>query len=281
MYPDLLGMVLGLSTAFFWGSGDFSGGLAARRHHPSHVLVVSLFASIVLLATCAFVWRESFPSLTNLIWASLAAIGNILGLATLYHALAVGHAARVAPLAAVTSASVPVAFAFATMGLPTSTRVVGFLLALVGVWFASTTTSAATSPDVRRGVNFALLSGLSFGVAYILLGQVQPTELFTPLLLARCFVLSMLLLFILGRKEQIPSIARNPTALIAGFLEGIGTVVYLIATQLTRLDTAAVLASLYPGVTVLLASLILKERVTWRQWSGVGFSLAAVTLIVI
>jgi drug/metabolite transporter (DMT)-like permease len=91
----------------------------------------------------------------------------------------------------------------------------------------------------------------------------------------------MLLLFILGRKEQIPSIARNPTALIAGFLEGIGTVVYLIATQLTRLDTAAVLASLYPGVTVLLASLILKERVTWRQWSGVGFSLAAVTLIVI
>ena len=278
MSSHLLGVVLALGSAVVWGSGDFSGGLATRRMDAFHVLAVVSLTGVLLLCAIALVIGEPLPNLTTVWWAMSGGLSGALGIAALYKGLSLGNAAGVAPTSAVIGAVVPVAFAGATEGLPQLPQMAGIVIAIGGIWLV-TRPPGGSRPMSRQQVTLAILAGLGFGGFFILIAQVPDGEVFAPLTVARFTSLVAAGAVIVARRGSLLAVRPRPIAIIAGVLDAGGNVLYLMAKQFTRLDVAAVLASLYPATTVILASIILKESVSRPQWVGVLVCIAAVALI--
>lgn len=278
MSSHLLGIGYALLSAAIWGSGDFCGGLATRKHQPFQVLLLTSSVGILLLVVCGVAFGELSPCWTDLAWAALAGLAGAFGIAALYQALAQGSAASAAPTAGVLTAIVPVSFAALTLGLPAPAQRLGFALALLGIWLVSRPPGGHTE-HTRRGMWLALLAGVGFGLFFVLVAQITPGRVFYPLVVARSVSFGVALGMIRLRRQPLLKPADNPLALLSGLLDTGGNVFYLLATQYTRLDVAAVLASLYPAGTVLLAVLVLKERVSGWQWLGVACCLGSVALI--
>jgi drug/metabolite transporter (DMT)-like permease len=275
---DVLGILFALTAAAVWGSGDFSGGLATRRHSQFQVLALSSFTGMVILVGGALLWRETLPSATSLFWAMLAGGAGAVGIASLYRALATEQAAAVAPITAVIGAALPVLFSALVEGLPTLVQVTGFVLAFVGIWLVSQPEYAEQVVS-QHGLLLAILAGVGFGSFFILIAQVEDGKIFTPLIIARLVSLAAALL--MARLRQLPFLSptANPTAILAGVLDAGGNIFFLLAQQFTRLDVAAVLSSLYPASTVILAALLLQERISRNQGLGVVICLGAIVLI--
>jgi drug/metabolite transporter (DMT)-like permease len=274
---DLLGIFFALTSALVWGSGDFSGGLAARRSGQFQVLALAALSGVIMLVLFAIWWGEPLPSASGAFWAGAAGVSGAVGIACLYRGLSLGNAAVVAPSAAVISAALPVIYSLFALGAPRPGQLAGFALALLGIWLVSST--AAGGQAGRQALLLALLAGLGFGGFFILIAQVEPGLVFTPLIVARTVSLGVALLLLLVRRAALPALTSNPVALAAGLLDSGGNIFFLLAQQFTRLDVAAVLSSLYPATTVLLAYLILKETVSPAQWLGAACCLGAVVLI--
>jgi uncharacterized membrane protein len=272
-----LGVVLALASALVWGSGDFCGGRAATRHDPFQVLGLSALSGITMLLLMAAAVSEAFQLDRSMWWACAAGIGGACGIVALYRGLAVGSAATVAPAAAVTAAVLPVLFSVATQGMPRAIQLIGFALALVGISLVAR--AASDAPASRAGIRLGLLAGLGFGAFLILIAQVREGAVLVPLAVARGMMLATAVGVIRARGMAMPAPASNPMALVAGVLDAGGNVLYVLAQQHVRLDIAAVLSSLYPVATVLLARTLLAEPVTRIQWLGAGVCLAAVALI--
>ncbi len=278
MPATALGIFFALTSAAVWGSGDFSGGFATRRSSQYHVLALSAFSGIVLLVALAIFGREAWPSPAGWLWAGLGGVSGALGIACLYRALSLGHAAAVAPTTAVISAVLPVVVGALSAGLPGASQLAGFAVAVPGLWLVSA--PAQDGPKVSRPeLVLAVLAGLGFGGFFVFIGQVERGYVYTPLVIARSLTLITGLLLIVGRRLPLPALNSNPIALLAGVLDAGGNIFYVLARQYTRLDIAAVLSSLYPAATVLLAWLVLKERIARRQWIGALLCVAAVALI--
>jgi drug/metabolite transporter (DMT)-like permease len=276
--PQLIGILFALSSAFVWGGGDFSGGLAARRSHQFQVLALSAFSGILLLLVLAMLKGESLPSPTSALWAILAGVMGAVGMAALYRVLSSGHMASAAPTAAAIGAALPVAFNIWIEGLPTTAQLIGFALAFLGIGLTSQI-SFSNRGEFRQSFVLTVGAGVGFGCFFILIAQVERGLVFTPLIIARSIAFCLALLLLRVRHLPLISLTLNRTALVAGVLDAAGTAFYMLAKQFTRLDIAAMLTSLYPVITVLLAYLVLKETVTRAQWLGVGVCLTAIVLI--
>jgi drug/metabolite transporter (DMT)-like permease len=275
---DGLGALLALASAFVWGSGDFCGGLATRRTGPLLVLGVSTLAGLLGLVAVALLVREPLPPAASVIWAVAAGLSGMVGILSLYQALSMGHAANVAPTSAVIGVAMLALYGLATAGWPGWGRLIGFGLAALGIWLVSRST-ATDDHLARRALALAVVAGLGFGGYFILMGLVEPGLYFTPVICARLASLSVAGALMRLRRLRWPSLASNPVAWLAGLLDTGGNVLYLAARQFTRLDVAGVLSSLYPVSTVLLAWLILHQRLSRQQWLGAAVCMAAVVLI--
>lgn len=275
---NFLGVLLALASALVWGSGDFTGGYATRRDSPYTVLAVSAFSGLVVLVIAALALREPFPAPDNAVWAILGGVCGAVGIAMLYRALSTGRAASVAPTAGVISAALPVIYSALAHGLPGAAQAAGFALALAGIWLVAGGAAGGWAP---REFRLACLAGASFGLFFIFLGLVETRAVFTPLVLARSMTFLAGLVMMRAYRLPLPSPSANPPALLAGLLDAGGNLLYILANQYTRMDTAAVLASLYPAATVLLSALLLKEKVSPRQGMGVIACLAAIVLITV
>lgn len=281
MPDNLLGLFFALTSALVWGSGDFSGGFATRKSNPYHVLALSTFSGIGLLVVCAVLWREAWPPLDSVGWAVAAGTFGMIGLTALYRGLSQDDAARVAPVAAVVGAAIPVGFGALTLGWPAPLKLVGFVLAFAGIWLVSqgAAQEAPSHRFSRPGFLLACLAGVGFGGYFILIAQVEPGSLFIPLVIARTTQFAISLGLILVYRLPFPRLNTSPIALFAGVLDASGNIFYLLAQQYARLDVVVVLVSLFPATTVLLAALILKEKVSRGQWVGVAVCLTAIALI--
>ena len=276
--PHVLGVLLALSSAVVWGSGDFSGGLATRRLDAFKVLAIVSLVGVVLLATIALIVGEPVPRMMTVFWAAAGGLAGALGIAALYKGLSLGNAAGVAPLSAVIGAVLPVAFGSATEGLPRATQFAGIVIAIIGIWLVTRVPDGARGMT-RREVLLSVLAGSGFGCFFILIAQVPDGEIFAPLVVARAASLAAGVAVLVVRRQSVGIAAIRPIVVLAGILDAGGNVLYLMAKQFTRLDVAAVLASLYPATTVILARLILKENVSRPQWAGVAVCIIAVALI--
>jgi len=274
----MLGIILALVAALLWGSGDFSGGFATRKASPFQVLALSAISGIVILGAAALVGQEAVPSGMGILWSLLAGLSGAVGITSLYTALSRGNAAAVAPISAVLGAALPVGFTFLTRGTPAVLQLIGFAVAFVGIWLVSMSAAADGIKD-HHGLWLAFLAGAGFGGYFIFIGQVESIGVFLPLLFARGVMLVTALTLLAVKRLPFPSIRRNPIALLAGLLDSAGNVFFLLAMALSRLDFAVVISSLYPAVTVLLAAMLLKEKVGNWQKAGVVLCLAAIVLI--
>jgi drug/metabolite transporter (DMT)-like permease len=276
--PELLAVAYGLASAAVWGAGDFSGGLATRRGNVYGVVLLSQVVGLFALLGLALLLEGTLPPVRDLLFGSLAGIAGVIGLLALYSGLARGQMGVVAPITAVLSATIPVIVGIITEGIPPGLVLLGFGLAVTAVWLLS---SGGKTKGIRRGeLGLALLAGLGFSLFFIFIDQVSAGVVLWPLVAARLAAVPLLLLFVTARRQwQPPARGLLPIIGLAGILDSGGNLFFTLAAQSGRLDIAAVLASLYPASTVLLARLILKEKLGARQWLGVAVALVALVLI--
>jgi drug/metabolite transporter (DMT)-like permease len=281
-----MGVLLALVTALVYGAADFCGGLASKRAPAFVVLVGSQAVGLALvLAAVPFVpgvWRAS-----DLLAGACAGIAGAIAVGLLYRGLAIGTMGVVSPITAVLAASVPVVFGIAIRGeRPALAAAIGIACALVAVVFVSLADDAADRAEHARrtlppGLVEALGSGTLFGVFFVFLAQVHGDAGLTPLVGARAASVPLLVIAALLLKQPIRPVRANVGIVAAaGALDMAANVTFLFAAhQGSMLAIVSVLSSLYPASTVVLAALVLHERLNRQQWAGVGFALAGVALI--
>jgi len=275
MHSDLGSAAFGLLSAASFGAADFSGGVASKRAHVFGVLTISRACGLALMLGFALIDREPFPSRNELLWACAAGFVGGLALPALYRALAIGKMGIAAPVTSVLSAALPVIVAAFTEGLPHSIQVAGLVLALIALWFISRPEGALRP----QGLGLALFAGFGFGSFLVFMRQATQHAIYWPLAAALALSLLLAVLILLAQGGSLPGMKVWPVVLAAGTLDTFGNFFFILAAQRGRLDVAAVLSSLYPAFTVLLARLLLKERITRLQTAGMTAALIAVPLI--
>lgn len=271
-------ILLALASAASWGAGDFSGGLASKRTSAYSVVAISQFVSLVFLILFAFLLPEENISSQDIILGAIAGVCGAAGLVALYSGLARGPMGVVAPVTAVVAAIVPVFFSIFTEGFPHPRQFAGFGIAIAAVWLISQTDE---NTKFRLGdLKLPIFAGIGFGIFFILIGRISDSAIWWPLVSARITSICLVILVaLIGRKLEVPAANQLPIIALAGIFDTGGNAFFALATRLGRLDISAVLSSLYPAFTVLLAWIILKERLTTRQWSGVVLVIFAILLI--
>jgi drug/metabolite transporter (DMT)-like permease len=266
-----------LTAATCWGAGDFTGGVATRRSDAYRAVLFTYAVGLIALLITVWVRAEPLPPLVDMAWGAVAGLFSLVGLLLLFRAFATGTMGTVAPVSAVLGTSIPILFNALTQGLPTILQLAGFAVAAVGIWLLSRPQSTGIRPG---GIGMAILAGIGFGGFFTALGQVGHTTVFWPLVAGRVASCTALLLFALVTRRPL-QVRQSPWGLVtlAGLLDVGGNMFYLLALQNGRLDIAAVLGSLFPAVTAVLAWLIIKERLTRLQTLGVTAALLAIVLI--
>lgn len=271
--------MFGLTSAACWGAGDFCGGLATKSTQVYRVIISSQIVSLILLLALAFILHEPLLPLSSLLLSCLGGVFGGIGLIALYRALADGHMGIAAPVSGVIAAAVPVIAGAFIEGLPTLLQLIGFGLALAAVWLISRTGHAVVH---WRDLGLPALAGLCFGIFYVIIGSASGSDVWWPLVAARLGSLSLLLsVTLLTRQPRLVEKTHLTLIMIIGVMEVGGNACYILARQAGRLDIAAVLASLYPATTVLLARLVLKEHIGRTQAVGIAAALAAIMLITV
>jgi drug/metabolite transporter (DMT)-like permease len=273
-----MGVIVALVAAFVWGSGDFVGGRATRGRDSYQVLALVSLSGLAVLLLCAWVRGEAWPTGVAIAWSAAAGVAGGFGLAALYQGLAISEAAVVAPTAAVVGVILPVVTGAALVGLPTPTQVTGMLAGTAGIWLVARGSSAA-SGGPPQGLGLGLLAGVGFGGYFVFMAQVPAGAVFTPLAVAKSVATVLGVIVVAARRLPLLLPHANPWALLAGVLDAAGNVFYLVAAHLTRLDFAALVSSMAPAVTVVLAGVISRQRTAPRQWLGVGLCVVGVALI--
>jgi drug/metabolite transporter (DMT)-like permease len=276
--PETLAITCGLCSALAWGAGDFAGGFASRRGNALTVVLFSQLIGGILLCGLAAAFARSIPPTGHLLSGGLAGIFGVLGLIGLYKGLAQGRMGLVAPLSAVVTAVIPMSFSFFVEGFPGGFKLIGFTIAMAAVWFLS---SPGGNSKIEPGeLRLSISAGLGFGLFFIFMDHASSQAVLWPLVAARAAAI-VVMFTILSTTRQLATPPRSQFAFIAlaGILDTAGNAAFGMAAHLGRLDIAAILASLYPASTVLLAWLVFRERLDRRQWVGVATAAVALVLI--
>jgi drug/metabolite transporter (DMT)-like permease len=275
-----MAVLLALLSAVVWGASDFCGGLATRRGSAYAVVAASQAIGLLALLVVAPVIGGSATA-GDLAWGAAAGVCGSTGLVVFYRAMAGGVMSVVAPVTSVCAAAVPVLGGLALgehLGVATA---VGIVLALVAVVLVASEGGLRALGRVRPGaLGPPLFAGLMFGLFFVLLHRTGPGAGLWPLVAARLVSVLLIGAAVLVRRERL----RLPRAALltvaaAGVGDMAGNALFLLASQRGDLSITGVLASLYPASTVLLAQLVLRERLGGSQAAGLATAAAAVVLI--
>ena len=289
------GLLFGLLSALSWGTSDFAGGLATRRSSVLATLLagqgIGVVAAVVVLVFSA----EKQGPAAALAWAAVAGLSGVTGLGSFYRAMATGTMGTVAPTVAVIGAGVPALVGVARGDALTAAQLVGIAAALASVAIVSRPSeqdaAEARGAPVARSVPFIVLAGLGFAGFFLLMDQAADAGAGTwwSVVLGRTSAVAAVVgalawVRLRGtRADNSGSLAARFPPLTLVVLAGLGDVggnaFFLLANAEGPLSIAAVVSSLYPVTTVLLASLFLRERLGRLQVVGVGLALAGIVLI--
>ncbi len=299
-------ILLALAAAASWGGGDFSGGMGVKAAGGTtagalRVVLIAHASSLAVLVAILSFQHAALPRGAPLVWGLVAGVTAGVSLTAFYIALARGAMGGSAALSGLLAAAIPAAVSSVIEGLPTLLRIVGFALALAAIWLIA----AGPSPESEHAVDgsepsessrttlvLALVGGIGFGIYFVALRLANPLGIVEPVALARAASLvtcALLLVAVTLRSKR--AAVREPAskltrmavlwALGVAVLDTGGNLLLIAATRTGRLDIAAVLASLYPAGTILLAAWHLHERPTRRQLTGMAIAAAAVVMITI
>jgi drug/metabolite transporter (DMT)-like permease len=270
---------LGLVSAATWGGSDFVGGVGARRA-PALLVVASghIVSFFLLLAFCLGI-HLALPGTHYLLFAVLGGFEGSLALAVFYRALAMGAMGLTAALTGLLTALVPVAFSLFLDGLPSPLTAAGLAAGLAAIWLITHAPAKGAPASPPAALMLGALAGIGFGAQLILFRFASGGGLMWTMTSARAAGSLAMVLVILAVPPKGPWKGFWQTGILAGILDTVGNLFYLKATQLGRLDAAAVVCSLYPAGTILLAALLLRERPSRRQIAGMALALCAVMLL--
>jgi drug/metabolite transporter (DMT)-like permease len=276
----LTAVLLALSASLAWGFADFGAGAATRRLPVFVVAAVSQTAGLVAVAAVVLATAHGTPSGRQFAWAAFAGLVGVVGLSFFYRALAMGTMGIVGPITA-TAAVVPVAYGLGRGERPSALQGIGVGLAVIGVIAASL--EPAPEGGRRRigvGVGFALAAAFSFGWSLVGLSRAAPGGVAWATLTMRMAAVPVAVLLALALRRRAPSSPRGWLLLVGVGVTDVGaTLLYGVATTKGLLSVVAVLSSLYPIVIVVLARVLLSERIARAQLAGVAVALAGVALI--
>jgi drug/metabolite transporter (DMT)-like permease len=278
---------LGLAASFFWGASDFLGGLATRKSHVVGVVAIAHSLSLLLLLVIALGTHAPPLSERFALLGLCAGFFGGIALILYYQALSMGEMGLTTALTGLLTAMVPVVFSFLTQGSPKSTQLAGFVLAAAAIALIAYAPVSAPRP---LALGLATLSGLGFGVFLVVLKLSSAHGVLWQMVFSRMASAGLAIAAVIWIRvragQRKAALAPNQStypflwlAGSAGVLEATGSLLYMAAARRGRLDVAAVLASLYPVATIVLAAWILKERTTVSQAFGMALALGAVVLV--
>lgn len=272
-----MGAVLALLSSALWGTADFLGGFMSRRYHPVSVYgwaQVFGCAGLVAYAIATGAWRDDLGYLP---WAIATGVVGLLAMLAFYTALATGPMGIVSPLVSV-SVVIPLGYALIRGESPAPLQVLGIVIAIIGILLAS-------GPELNdaksaRPLLLAALSALGFGVFTVFLdlgSEVSPVMTVTG---SRITVV-VLMIVVAAIARSAGGIGGRDLGVIAslGILEAASNVMFAVAITMDMLSTTAVLGSLYPVTTAVLAAVVLRERLKPIQYVGVVAAMSGVVLI--
>jgi uncharacterized membrane protein len=280
--------LLAIASALLYGAADFTGGLATRRAGTIPVVVLSQLSGLVLLALLMPLLPDASPTDTDLLWGVAAAITGGVGVALLYRALSVGRMAMVAPTTAVCAVAIPVVVSVLLGERPALLAVVGIGLGVISIVLVSQHSSPQTETPASRstgrlppGVGMALVSGVAIGFFFLSLAQTRSEAGMWPILVSRFVSVALFAIVAAAGRRSLRMPSRIfGIVLVCGAVDMLANALYLLAARSGPLSMVVTLSSLYPASTVLLARVVLGERLNARQITGVGCALAAIVLIV-
>ena len=276
--------VLALVSAVGYGISDLSGGLASRRAPAIAIVLVSNSLTLVIALLAVALLPGSAYHLGDVTWGIAAGTVGVVGVVLLYRGLAIGPMSVVAPLTAVLSAIVPVVVGVIRGERPGALALGGVALALPAMVLVGRESDARVGAPVSRAALLsALAAGVSFGGFYVLLAQTGSDGGAWPLVGQRAASVAILLvLTAVAVRRGTPALPRGRglgLAVTAGITDFVANLAYVLATHRGLLALVAVLSSLDPATTVLLARAILGERLARGQMGGLLLAVAAVALI--
>ena len=278
----MIAIVLALGSAVAYGLSDFIGGVFSKRASPWAVALVGQTAGGVLMVGVTLIVAGD-PTGGDYGWAVLAGVGNGLGTVFLYRGLSSGRMGVVAPVSGVGAALLPVAVGLVSGERPPLLVWLGIVAAMPGIWLVAREPAgedvAGASP-AGSGVLDGVLAGLGFGTLFAALAQIPESAGFAPLALNQLVAASVIVVAAsLARAAWVPRSRAAYAGAATGVLGATATGAFLLATQQGFLTVTAVLASLYPAFTVLLAATVLREHI--HRWQAIGLVLcgAAVALV--
>jgi drug/metabolite transporter (DMT)-like permease len=280
--PELMVVITGVLASLSYGSGDFFGASASKRMPAFSVVALGHLLSLVVLIVIAIVSQDAPLTPQDWLFAALAGLSGSLGLSGFYQALSMGKMGLAAPIVAVVATAFPVLIGILTEGRPSDLQFIGFGLGLLGIFLVSYEGSGGSNASNQKIIRTAVLAGLAFGGFFIFMAQVgESAGLFWSLVGVRAASSSFMIVLGLLTKQLIRPPNRQVIVFIvcASILDVGGNIFYILAERGGRLDIAVVTSSLYPAVTVLLAWLVLRERLIRWQVLGLVAALGAVILI--
>jgi drug/metabolite transporter (DMT)-like permease len=266
-----------LTAVGVWGTSDFLGGLGARRANAFLFTAIVHLSGMLVVGAIALMIHAPFPGTASLLWSIVAGALGGLALVFFYRALSQGNMGLIAPVAAVLGAAIPTIVSAFTNGFPSKVKIIGFFLAGVGVWLISRTEGATARPE---GLGVAVLAGIGFAGFYLCIsrtGDANALWVGTCSRVGSFAVTGLIVLF--GRYVRRVPGPVLVIAIAAGILDIAGSIAFVRAEQVGRLDVAVVLCSLYPAVTVLLARIFLHEHFSRARTFGMVAALVAVPMI--
>ena len=298
--------LIALAAAASWGGGDFFGGMGVKAAggETAGALRFGIFAQGISLAALLAVLSLRHPTLPHgalLVWGLLAGVAAAFSLTAFYIALSRGAMGASAAVSGLLAAAIPAVVSSAMEGAPTALRLAGFALAAGAIWMIAAGPSPENADGIKQRGTMALAigGGLGFGFYFVALRMDNALGVLEPMALARSASLVTCVLLLLavrlrGREASTGSNGRRSGTMLSrtmlsgtmliwalgvALLDTGGKLLFVAATLRGRLDVAAVLASLYPAGTILLAAWRLHERPTRRQFAGMAVALAAVLMI--
>lgn len=241
------------------------------------VVLLSQLVGMAIAIGIATVRGEALPAGTDLLLCLVAGILGGTGITALYRGLAIGRMGIVAPVTGVLAAVIPVIGGIVLEGVPATMVLVGIALAIVSVVLVS---RVADEGGGRAGLTEALIAGVAigcFGIAISGLSEGQVFSSLTVIRLVQALLVSAVVLAL--RNPWRPPVNALPVIAVVGVLDMAGNSFYLLAVQTGALAVASVLSALYPVATVLLAAVVLHERVTRDHTIGIALAAAAIVLI--
>jgi drug/metabolite transporter (DMT)-like permease len=287
----MIAILLALTAALSWGTGDFLGGMASRRYALLWVLLGSAFGGVIFAAAGTLISGDSPPPANHFLLSAIAGLVGLVALAAFYRALAIGTMSIVAPITA-TGSAIPVLWGVSGRGdTLTLFAVVSIFVAVCGVILASREQDVAQTTGVddkthRESIILAFVAAAGFGTIFTLIAEAGEESIFWPAMTLKAVTVAsvvVVLLFAGSRRREAwgarPRGSQWLFPISIGFFDVGANITFAAAAQHGELAITSVVSSLYPVTTVILAFFFLHERLAISQRIGVAMALLGVVML--